>query len=543
MIGDCSRLKNFMKKFIGTVRFGNDHSGAIMGYGDYVIGDSVISRVYYVEGLGHNLFYVRQFCDSDLEVAFRKHLCYVRDTDGVELIKDNYDNESSDDDNDDDDVEKDEEDGEEKEHLASGTPSDYLQMIRSPQDKYRADETDESASTSPTSPHHIILSFETKSRAVRMNQGHCRSDCSERKNRNHENQTRGAGARGALARFQAVIVCAEKIVRIPWGNETLIIHGDGSNQGNVTRLNIISCTKTQKYMEKGFSIFLAHVTAKEVEDKSEKKRLEDVPIVRDFPKVFLEDLSGLPPTRQVESCLSRRRMDHSGCMDYRIKQTNSEEPDIPLHRIEFEKNIPKTKPVINLYLTKLIMSGSQDDIPPPPPSPFHTEQGTKKRKGGHMKMLARKKKRPQSDVDSDDEHRKCLKIVTFEGTIYSEIMERKSVIARLNKYSKITLEGIELILWGDLKIMMESSTEENDQSDFWNDQQDWEIVTWRLYEACGVYILELKDETVIHMLVERRYPLSKDLLQRMFDLGLEVERESTAALDLIRFIEQQIDEK
>ncbi|GJY65165.1 hypothetical protein Tco_0466625, partial [Tanacetum coccineum] len=217
-----------------------------------------------------------------------------------------------------------------------------------------------------------------------------------------------------------------------------------------------------------------------------------------------------------------------------------------------------------------------------------TEQGTKKRKGGHMKMLARKRKRPQSDVDSDDEHRKCLKIVTFEGTIDSEIMERKSVIARLNKvsspdgdylviyrangnfrafncllevlhifdrqdlfhlydlvmeqYSEITLEGIELILWGDLKIMMESSQEENDQSDLWDDQQDWEIVTWRLYEACGVYILELKDGTVIHMLVERRYPLSKDLLQRMLDLGLEVERESTAALDLIRFIKQQIDE-
>ncbi|GKB18859.1 putative reverse transcriptase domain-containing protein, partial [Tanacetum coccineum] len=65
-----------------------------------------------------------------------------------------------------------------------------------------------------------------------------------------------------LAKYQAVIVCAEKIVRIPWGNETLIIHGHESNHGNVTRLNIISCTKTQKYMQKGFSIFLARVTAK-----------------------------------------------------------------------------------------------------------------------------------------------------------------------------------------------------------------------------------------------------------------------------------------
>nr|GEW51659.1 integrase, catalytic region, zinc finger, CCHC-type, peptidase aspartic, catalytic [Tanacetum cinerariifolium] len=87
MMGDHSRLLNFIKKFIGTVRFGNDHFGAIMGYGDYVIGDSVISRVYYVEGLGHNLFFVRQFYDSDLEVAFRKHSCAVRGTDGVELIK------------------------------------------------------------------------------------------------------------------------------------------------------------------------------------------------------------------------------------------------------------------------------------------------------------------------------------------------------------------------------------------------------------------------------------------------------------------------
>ncbi|GKE93448.1 putative reverse transcriptase domain-containing protein, partial [Tanacetum coccineum] len=68
-----------------------------------------------------------------------------------------------------------------------------------------------------------------------------------------------------LAKYQAVIVCAEKIVRIPWRNETLIIHGDGK-----------------------------------VEDKSEKKRLEDVPIVQDFPEVFPEDLLGLPPTRQVE---------------------------------------------------------------------------------------------------------------------------------------------------------------------------------------------------------------------------------------------------
>ncbi|GJU92769.1 putative ribonuclease H-like domain-containing protein [Tanacetum coccineum] len=186
------------------------------------------------------------------------------------------------------------------------------------------------------------------------------------------------------------------------------------------------------------------------------------------------------------------------------------------------------------------------------------EEGTKKRKGGYIKMIARKKARKQSDVDSDDEHKKCLKIVTFESILDSEIMEKKSVIARLSKVSspngdylviyranrnfkgfnylmevlrifdrqdvfhlydlmreqfpEVTLDRFELILWGDLKIMMESSTEGND----------------------GI---------VIHMLVERRYPLSKDLLQMMLDLSLEVERESSVALDLIRFIKQQIDEE
>nr|GFA57093.1 integrase, catalytic region, zinc finger, CCHC-type, peptidase aspartic, catalytic [Tanacetum cinerariifolium] len=89
MTGDRSRLLNFIKKFIGIVQFGNDHFGAIMGYEDYVVGESLISMVYYVEGLGHN-FSVRQFCDSDLEVAFRKHSCYVRDTDGVDLIEDSH---------------------------------------------------------------------------------------------------------------------------------------------------------------------------------------------------------------------------------------------------------------------------------------------------------------------------------------------------------------------------------------------------------------------------------------------------------------------
>nr|GEX08330.1 reverse transcriptase domain-containing protein [Tanacetum cinerariifolium] len=92
-----------------------------------------------------------------------------------------------------------------------------------------------------------------------------------------------------LSKYHVVIVCAEKIVRIPWGNETLIVHGNGSNRGNKTRLNIISYTNTQKNMLKGCHVFLSHVTTKETEDKSGEKRLEDVPIVQDFPDLRVRE--------------------------------------------------------------------------------------------------------------------------------------------------------------------------------------------------------------------------------------------------------------
>ncbi|GJS59352.1 putative reverse transcriptase domain-containing protein [Tanacetum coccineum] len=103
-----------------------------------------------------------------------------------------------------------------------------------------------------------------------------------------------------LANHHAVIVCDEKIVRIPYGDEVLIVQGDRGSRREKSKLSIISCTKTHKYVEKGCLIFLAQVTKKEIENKSEEKRLEDVPTVRDFPEVFPEDLPGLPPTRQVE---------------------------------------------------------------------------------------------------------------------------------------------------------------------------------------------------------------------------------------------------
>ncbi|GJU05547.1 putative reverse transcriptase domain-containing protein [Tanacetum coccineum] len=95
-----------------------------------------------------------------------------------------------------------------------------------------------------------------------------------------------------LVKHDAVIVCGEKVVRIPYGNKTLIVEGDKG----VSRLKVISCIKARKYVERGCHLFLAHAT----ENKLKEKQMEYVPVICDFPEVFPEEFPGLPPSRQVE---------------------------------------------------------------------------------------------------------------------------------------------------------------------------------------------------------------------------------------------------
>ncbi|GJY37005.1 retrovirus-related pol polyprotein from transposon TNT 1-94 [Tanacetum coccineum] len=86
MTGNLKLLSNFVEKFLRPVKFGNDQIALILGYGDLVQGNATIKRIYFIEGLNYNLFFAGQFCDADLEVAFRKTTCYIRDLKGNDLL-------------------------------------------------------------------------------------------------------------------------------------------------------------------------------------------------------------------------------------------------------------------------------------------------------------------------------------------------------------------------------------------------------------------------------------------------------------------------
>ncbi|GJT19702.1 hypothetical protein Tco_0878408 [Tanacetum coccineum] len=198
--------------------------------------------------------------------------------------------------------------------------------------------------------------------------------------------------------------------------------------------------------------------------------------------------------------------------DQNFVAIGSAEDERQIKEMNEESKDPKKK-----RLKKRVVN--EEDIAKVPAKQEAIEQGTKKRKSGHVKMIARKRPRPQPNDDSDDEHRKCLRIVTFEGTIDSEIIETKSFIARLHKVSSpdgkfspcyhysvnVTLgifnlynrRDIELILWADLKIMMESSIEENDQEG---------ILSPDLYATMFELGMKVKEDKVLCNTIELAIP-------------------------------------
>ncbi|GJU59830.1 putative ribonuclease H-like domain-containing protein [Tanacetum coccineum] len=129
--------------------------------------------------------------------------------------------------------------------------------------------------------------------------------------------------------------------------------------------------------------------------------------------------------------------------------------------------------------------------------------------------------------------------------IFSEMLDdfdRQDVVDLYSlvkeRYEIISPEGYDRLLWGDLITLFESSEED----EIWKGQQDYKLISWRLFDSCGVHVLLMNTGVAIHMMVEKKYPLTQEMLSRMLNRRLEVDHESTMAFELIRFIKAQLEE-
>ncbi|GKD32595.1 hypothetical protein Tco_1248104 [Tanacetum coccineum] len=196
-------------------------------------------------------------------------------------------------------------------------------------------------------------------------------------------------------------------------------------------------------------------------------------------------------------------------------------------------------------------------------------KGTKNRKLGTRKKMKSRKRRFRQDTSEDDETnsekendelRLCLTIALDEDKeVDYEILDKKYPIIEwksehlgiklqddLNAVYQLVMdiykdeipEGFDRVLWGDLMIMFNPS----DEDEFWNSQQDWNVVSWKLHGSSGVHTLMTDEGLVIHMLVEKQYPLRKNVLVQMLELKLESEEDNSMALELIRFVKKLITE-
>ncbi|GJS92306.1 hypothetical protein Tco_0774942 [Tanacetum coccineum] len=189
------------------------------------------------------------------------------------------------------------------------------------------------------------------------------------------------------------------------------------------------------------------------------------------------------------------------------------------------------------------------------------KENIRKRSGRRLKMKAPKRsKRQKTDSDHEEENqlRTFLKIVPEEeenidyevlGTrwikTFSEMIKLYDMMDLveihnlvMKRFETTPPEGIDLLLWGNLRIMFKSKEDD----ELWKNQEEWKLQSWIFYENCGVHVLRLEDGTKINMLVERRYPLTKNTLERIMDLKLTAVSNDDTVFDLLRFIKQQIDE-
>ncbi|GJV93455.1 hypothetical protein Tco_1541268 [Tanacetum coccineum] len=332
-----------------------------------------------------------------------------------------------------------------------------------------------------------------------------------------------------------------------------------------------------------------------MEREKEERQRQDQASVDYIASLYDEVQAKMDASEELAARLQmeeRERDVHNRRKALYIKEQERDADFVPIGSERDEKMIDK--------MNKKAAGMDEEEVPEEPESTKvevkqeGREENIRKRSGRRLKMKATKKSKRQktdSDLEEEEQLRASLKIVPDEeeeidyevlGTRYPivnwesafyhtdrygvphdyyrvfrangssryiktftemvsrfdrlDFIELHSLV--MQRFSTTTPEGIDLVLWGDLRIMFEETADD----DIWKNQEKWIIKSWTFYENCGVHILALEDGTEIHMLAERRYPLIRETLERMMELRLTAESEGEAVFDLLRFIQKQIDE-
>ncbi|GKB44165.1 hypothetical protein Tco_0889107 [Tanacetum coccineum] len=169
------------------------------------------------------------------------------------------------------------------------------------------------------------------------------------------------------------------------------------------------------------------------------------------------------------------------------------------------------------------------------PMDSEKEKGSEK-KGSRKKSLARKRagekqseestKRQKIEDDLDKEELKAY--------LDLDVLDLHRLVKA--RYMTSSPEGYDLMLWGDLKTLFEPDEED----EVWRNQQGYNLISWRLFDSCGIHILLMDNGIAIHMMIEKKYPLTQEMLSKMLSRKLEVDHENEMAFELLRFIRSQV---
>ncbi|GJU82499.1 hypothetical protein Tco_1284864 [Tanacetum coccineum] len=171
------------------------------------------------------------------------------------------------------------------------------------------------------------------------------------------------------------------------------------------------------------------------------------------------------------------------------------------------------------------------------------ESTNKEDAGERVSDVSNRRKRDKEGIIDYEVLEKRFPIINWESKFYhydrhgaEDLVELYNLV--MQRFETITPEGVDLVIWGDLRTMFDANAED----ELWQNQKRYNLKSWNFYENCGAHTLTLEDGTDIHMLTERKYSLIKETLERMMSLKLIAESASDYAYDLLRFIQKQIDE-